>query len=375
MTMKFAVVEYNSKTGDIWRHTESRPNFLADPIREIDPTSFGCYVSALRGEHIPLAGLIVGSLSGASRLTIAYRQIIKRLTGSWPKRYSLEYLARFDAIMLVHQLSDAHELARAATRLRALYPKLTIIGVPTQPFGILRQKLESDHQARADFSTYLNACHVFISVVKATVPWYQKLTKTPVVYVPQPYPVAYASHHGKQRTIKDQTIIVAGVTQRDNIKLGQTVARLIQEQVPSIEILVPKVPDLALDTHNLGRARHRIIPFEEWQEHLDTLSRASLVINTDFTMTRGRVQVDCAAVGTPSLGSNSDGQQDLWPALAADTTTPIDSLVEHAVHLLRHPDAYTKAVQFARERLAKYDYEHAAARLEILVKTYGPQPS
>ena len=80
--MNFAVIEYASKTGDIWRHQPGKPNYLEDPAKVIDPTSFGCYVSALEGEHIPLTKLI-----GTSNL---YNRVVKKLTGSWPQNNSLD---------------------------------------------------------------------------------------------------------------------------------------------------------------------------------------------------------------------------------------------------------------------------------------------
>src|SRR5258708_5892814 len=117
--MKFAVIEYSSKTKKIWRHTKNRPNYLCDPIKEIDPTSFGCYVSALEGEHIPLTHLIIGDEVGL--ITKIYRKISKRLSGTWPA-YSIDYLSSFDALLVVYQLSAGHEMVSFLRQLRATYP-------------------------------------------------------------------------------------------------------------------------------------------------------------------------------------------------------------------------------------------------------------
>ena len=134
--MKFAVVEYSSKTGTIWKHTSNRPNYLCDPVREIDPTSFGCYVSALAGEHIPLTSCIIGKdIPLPIRI---YRKIIKRITGNWPSEYSLDYFRQFDALLVVYQISDGHELVRFLKRIKKIHPNCVLLGVPTQPYGILK---------------------------------------------------------------------------------------------------------------------------------------------------------------------------------------------------------------------------------------------
>lgn len=359
--MKFAVIEYTTKTGKIWRPTPERPNYLGDPIKEIDPTSFACYTTALNGEHIPLIGL-------ASVTKI--KKAIKHLTGSWPGNYSINYLKQFDTLMIVHQLSDAHEMERLVRRVKKELPHIFIIGVPTQPFGILKAKLEADPKQAAIFRRYMDSCNVFLTVVKSTSGWYEQQTRTPVIYMPQPYPGRYARQFFKARAEKQKLILVAGVTQRPDIKKGQLVAKELQKLFPDYEIVIPKVPEFQYDKINLTGARHRILPFEEWREHLKTLANVSLVINTDYTQTRGRVQTDCAAVGTPSLGANSDGQADLFPELASTPATPVEQLVTQGKHLLTDQGYYEAVAHEAQEKLRKYNYEESATRIMALVKTY-----
>src|SRR5688500_5830328 len=128
--MKFGVIEYSSKTGTVWRHRDDRPNYLAEPLREMDPTSFGCYVSAMQGEHIPLLGLITGRVNQVSPLQRFARRVTKRLAGSWPATYDLSYLAPFDALLVVHQISDGHEITAFVSRLKQEFPHICVIGVP-----------------------------------------------------------------------------------------------------------------------------------------------------------------------------------------------------------------------------------------------------
>ncbi|MEX2055176.1 MAG: hypothetical protein WD972_03250 [Candidatus Andersenbacteria bacterium] len=365
--MKFAVVEYSSKTGTVWRHTEERPNYLADPQREIDPTSFGCYVSAIKGEHVPLTGLILGPVAAVPPITQFGRRLYRKLTGRWPL-YSLDYLSRFEVLLFVHQISDAPEVVQALKRIRALYPSIIVLGVPTQPWGILQSHFDEDPAARQHLVDFMDNCHLFLTIVEETHAWYQKLTKTKVMYVPQPYPVEYASHHFQPREKKLKKILVAGVTQRDTITKGQLVARQLQQAFPDYTIVVPKVADLDYDATALVGSQYEVLPFEEWQQHLKTLSTVMLVINTDYTFTRGRIQVDCAAVGTPSLGSNSDAQRDLWPELAAGPQDSIETLVSLATRVLRDPTYYAAQVKHARDKLPAYNYPTSATRLASLVE-------
>lgn len=351
--MRFAVVEYSSKSNEIWKHTATKPNFLADPNTEIDATSFGTWVSILEGEHIPL-------LKFAKHKTL-WRKAAKRLTGSWPS-FSVNYFNRFDVLLIVHQLSDAHELVGFINKLKAQEKSPFIIGVPTQPFGILRAETEVNTEAKSNLINFIQACDQFISIDKATTNWYEKISGANAKYFPQPYPVKFAQHFAVSPEQKEKTIMVAGVTQRENIALGQKVAAALQKKFPEYKILVPKVADLDYDFKNLQNADYKILDFERWQEHLQTLAKTRLVINTDFIHTRGRLQMDCAAVQTLSLGSNSDAQLDLCPELAANSDTSLEKIISLGEKLLADDTYYRSLVEKVNEKISFYDYDNSRER-------------
>lgn len=365
--MRFAVVEYSSKTKRVWRHTPERPNYLCDPTHEIDPTSFACYVSALEGEHIPLTSLIVGS--NVNPLVRIYRKVMKRLTGDWPIEYDISYLKGFDVLLVVYQISDGHEMVRFVKKIREEHPTCVLLGVPTQPYGILRDYWDKASENIREIQSFMNACHVFITIVERTLPLWTKLTSTPVRYLAQPYPVEYASTRFRSREKKSNIIFVAGVTGRDEISKGQLVAVQLQKLFPSYRIQMAEVPGMEIDVTNLQGSTYDIIAFQPWQEHLSMLSRVMLVINTDYTQTRGRVQTDCAAVGVPSIGANSDAQDDLFPKLRAERETTIDQLVLQGKQLLSDASYYNEIVNTAKERLLQYNYTRSKERLEALVAT------
>ncbi|MEX0650093.1 MAG: hypothetical protein WD200_03765 [Candidatus Andersenbacteria bacterium] len=362
--MKFAVIEYSSKTGAIWKHTSERPNYLCDPVKEIDPTSFGCYVSALQGEHIPLLALIKPNF---------YKKVIKRLSGSWPGQYDLSYLEPFDALLVVYQISDGHEMVRLVKRLKKEFPDKVIVGVPTQPWGLLEIHWNKNPQAKSEIVDFMNACDVFLTIVKSTQERWQAMTKTPVEYLPQPYPVEYAERHFLSRERKDNVIFVAGVTDRPNIIKGHRIAKQLQQEFPEYVIHVTKIDGMPLDTSELEGSPYKVMPFELWQEHLWSMSKVKLVINTDYTQTRGRVQVDCAAVGTPSIGADSDGQIDLFSDLPADSKQTEEELLAQARRLLIEPEFYDAVAQKAKERLRACNYEESARRLTAVIQRFRQQ--
>ncbi|HLC49592.1 MAG TPA: hypothetical protein VJI96_04395 [Candidatus Andersenbacteria bacterium] len=363
--MKFAVIEYSSKTKSIWRHTAERPNYVCDPIHEIDPTSFGCYVSALEGEHIPLTSLIVGK--NVNPIVGIFRKIKKRLSGNWPLDYDISYLKSFDVLLVVYQLSDGHEMLRFIKKLRTEHPSCKVLGVPTQPYGILREAWDAKPESITEIKQFMDQCDVFLTIVKRTLPIWKKMSSVNIQYVPQPYPVEYACEKYRPRDKKSNILFVAGVTGRDSIAKGQLVAVQLQKLFPTYRIQMAAVPGMELDVKNLQGSSYDIIPFQPWQEHLSMLSRVALIINTDYTQTRGRVQADSAAVGTPSIGANSDAQDDLFPKLHAERETTVEQLVLQGKQLLNDSSYYNEIMQTAIKRLKEYDYKHSKKRIEDLV--------
>lgn len=373
--MKFAVVEYTSKSGGIWHHTADRPNYLADPDKEIDPTSFGCYVSAFEGEHIPLKGMITGSATPVNPLLSFGRRLFRKFVGRWPQGYDLSYFSQFDIVMVVHQISDGHEMTSFARRLSALNPRPFMIGVHTQPFGILQQYWEHNSAWLADFKQFMDSCDVFLTMVQSTVPAWKQLTSSPVVYIAQPYPADYAKKYWQDITAKKPILFVSGVTDRPNIAMGQMVARRLRLKFPQYSIHVTDTPGHTQDLSNLTAIPFTVQPFLPWVEQLQYLSQVKLVINTDFTQTRGRVQTDCAAVGTVSIGADSDGQVDLFPDFPATRETSIDQLVGQGELLLANDALYTQTATKARTLLDQYRYDRARQRLSELPTIYSKKQS
>jgi hypothetical protein len=359
--MSFAVVEYSSKSGDVWRHTPQRPNYLSDPSQEMDPTSFGCYVSAMQGIHVPLTRVI-----HASRFS--YR-LYRRLTGRWPVNYSLGLFSTVDHLLVVYEVANSQTILSFMRRVKKHYPKIKIIGVPTQPYGLLKMQWQENSAIISSLQSFISACDTFITIVKSTTDSWGEISDRPVVYLPQPYPVEYASALSKPLETKDPIIFIAGVAHRPQITLGHRLAAQLQRKFPDHVIHLTDTPDNDNDFSHLQGARYEIQPFLPWYQHLKYLSSVKLVINTDFTQTRGRVQMDCAAVGTPAIGADSDAQLDLFPHLAANPQTSWSDLTATATAILSSPDRYRRTVAYAAAKLPFYNYAQSALRLNKLYES------
>lgn len=354
--MRFACVEFTTKTGKIWRPTPERPNYLCDPIKEIDPTSFGCYTSALNGEHFPLTGLMYGSLEKPPSLLQRVRQDAARRSRGMFGPYDLSVLKRFDVLLVIYQLSNDDEIVRFVQRVREELPDITVVSSSSPSFGRLREEWKEDPERASRYQTFLNATHLNMNVCRATVPFYRLLTTTPSLYLPQPYPVEYALSQTQEISERRPIVYVAGDTVRPDILTGHLIAKTLQQRHPELLIRVTKTPEFPLNTAFLAGARFEVTPFQPWKEQLRLLASCRVVINTDLWWTRGRVPVDCAAAGVPCVGTTSDGQTELWPELTAPDSTNVDSLIALAERVLTDDTFRTTVVAKAQRRLAHYAY-------------------
>ncbi|MDO8512102.1 MAG: hypothetical protein Q7S57_02425 [bacterium] len=363
--MKFACVEYTTKSHKIWIPSEEHPNYLGDPLSEIDPTSFGSYTTAFNGQHVPLTGAILGQLDG-NVLQGLYQRLHWRLLATWGN-YSLGYFKNFDTLLVVYDWKRGNELAKFVKRLRATYPAMVIVGVPTQPFGQLRDQWRSGAEHLSSLIEFYNSCHAVLSIVRATVPYQQSLTKTPVVYIPQPYPAEYAQKSWREPADKESIIFIAGETSRPDILAGHLAAKEIQRQFRDSIIHVTATPDSPLNTQLLKGTIHEIVPFRPWRQYLPYLAGVKIVLNMDTWWTRGRVQADCAAVGTASIGGPSDAQTELFPELMVRDVEDFHTAIKLGTHLLGDNSFYSETTERARHRILSYNFENTVTRFTKLV--------
>lgn len=362
--MKFAVIEYETKTNKIWRHTNERPNYLCDPQNEIDPTSYGCYASALKGEYISLKGLIMESLENPPSFFQEAKFRLRKKQGI-KLNYSLDYLKKFDVVLALSHITENAVMTSFAEYFKETFPEKILLGSSPYPFGRLREAWREKTWYK-NYLRLIDACDIFINVHRQANDYQQLMTKTPVVYIPQPYPYEFAKRFFKKRGEKEKIIFCAGDTNRPDNLGSQIVAKEIQKKHPRYKIVLTEMPNFNIEP--LKKANFEAVPFYPWQKQLELLSKYYLVINLDIWFTRGRVQVDCAACGTPSLGINADGQIELYPDLTCADAKDIKKIIALGDRLIEDSQFYDEMQNKAIKRLAEYSYKKTAGRIENLIQ-------
>lgn len=361
--MKFACVEYSTKTGRVWQPTPEKPNYLCDPETEIDPTSFGCWTSALSGEHIPVNFLRRNqnphtlSYKLGRKLDLTMEKIQKK-----PVYRNLDYLKRFNLILfLVHSFSMPL-MADLIRKTKKVNPNAIYLGSIVSPLGMLREVWKKENEFRA-FKTFANNCDIFINVNRNAQDYLKLFLETKVVYFPQFYPFEYAHRFFKKREEKEKIILVAGETERTDNLAGQFAALQIQKKYPEFLIQVVDYPHSNIAPLKTAQARFEIIPFLKWQKNLKRLAKTYLVINMDQVWTLGRLQSDCAAVGTPSIGINANNQLEFFPELSIPDIAGIEQGIELAEKLISDPAFYQNIQQLASQKLSENNYAKSKEKL------------
>jgi len=366
----FACVEYSTKTGLIWRPTLGKPNYLCDPETEIDSTSFGCWTSALDGEHIPINFLRRSKNPRSLTYKLGRKKdlILEKINGQ-PIYHNLSYLKKFNLILfLIHSFSMPR-MADLVKRAKKINPKALIFGSIVSPLGLLRETWKKEKEFRA-FKKFADSCDIFINVNRAAQDYLESFLHTQVLYFPQFYPFQYARQFFKKREEKEKVILVAGETERIDNLAGQFSAVKIQKKHPEFLIQAVDYPNLNVAPLKIAKARFEMIPFLKWRENLKRLANIFMVINTDAIWTLGRLQSDCAAVGTPSIGINSNNQLEFFPGISVPDISGANQIFTLAEKLISDENFYCITQQKAVAKLAENDYEKSKERLEEIIKNH-----
>jgi hypothetical protein len=368
--MRFACIEYNTKSGAIWTHTAERPNFLADNKREIDATSYGTWTSALEGEHVPLSWFIEpkrGPGVGESfRIGLRIKFKLNARRGRPLIEFeNLDYAERFDAVLICFHPSGYRFMTELVQALRARFPKLVIIGThATFSLGRLREQWRSQEWF-SSLQTFMKSCDVFAVANREAIGYFSLMSSTPVEYLPQFFPLEYT----ESLNIKDQplekTIFVAGDTSRSDVVWGCLLAKEIQSRHPDYRVQV-------IESENFNQATLTGSDFEvlrklDWLEYLKTVARSRFLINTDVGWTNGRVQSDAAAMMTPCIGVNAGWQTELFPELSIPDVSGSEQGIAVAEKLITS-DSYRRSTsQYAFDKLSQWSYSSGSRRVLDLV--------
>jgi hypothetical protein len=368
--MRFACIEYNTKSGGIWAHKPELPNYLADHQREIDATSYGTWTSALEGEHVPLSWFIEAKrgpgVGEKYRLGIRIKLKLNARRGRPLIEFSnLDYADRFDAVLICFHPYGYKLMTELVQALRERFPKLVIIGThATFGLGLLREHWKSKEWF-SSFRTFMDACDVFAVANREAVGYLSLISETPVQFLPHFYPLEYALQFGSGDEPKDKTIFVAGDTSRGDVVWGCLLAKEIQSRHP--EFVIQVIGSESFNYVALEGSRYEVLPRTGWTEYLHTVAKSFLVINTDVQWTNGRVQSDCAAMMTPCLGVNAGWQTELFPELAIPEFEGSDQAMELADKLIASEDYYTSVSKFAFEKISGWSYPNGNRKVREVV--------
>jgi len=375
--LRFACIEFQTKSGTVWRG-DGPPNYLCDPSREIDPTSFGCWTSALRGEHLPVAALErPGPLArwrGAPSLAAVTGEIRPDRLRLWwcldrllprPSYSRVDRLEGYDLVLVTLHCLPVFRMVELLDAIHRLRSRPIILGALALPFHYFRETWGRADAYRA-FADFGARCDAFVSWHRQLVPYLQAVIPSPVVYLPLPYPVEHARTFGRPPGEKEPFVLVPGDTQRMDTVATFLAARELQRRRP--EILIRVVDTRPGNLGPLESTRREIVPRMPWQDYLRLAARARLVLSLDTTWTKGRVPTDAAAVTTPAIGANADSQIELFPDLVCADAVGLVRAVDLAERLCADVEFASGQCAPASRRLEAYGYEPWSRRLEELVR-------
>jgi len=377
--MKFACVELYTKSGKIWDGAREKPNYLCDPKTEIDNCSFGCWTSALGGEHIPLLWFKLRKLSNrihhnycAPRMSRfhygGYSMVSRLINKAFDKFHNLQYITKFDIVLIVVHDYSVREMAEFITNAKELRKKPIFLGALGNTLASFREALKNK-DAFKYFKIFIDNCDVFVNWGHKAIGEYLKLyTKTPVVTFPMFYPFEFTKSFFEPWQNKKKIIFVAGHTQRTDHVSSLLVAKKIQEQYPNFLIKTIRRPGQNLDP--LKGARFEVVPFLDWINYLKHTSKTCIIIDMDNTWTSGRVANDAAAVGTPCIGLNSGNQGRIFPDLTCLDVIDTKKGVDLGIKLVKDRKFYEKVQKKAFENLKTCSYENSVKRFQNMLKTH-----
>ncbi len=369
--VRFACVEWNTKSGGIWRPTPERPNYFCDQRREIDVNSFGCWTSALNGEHIPLHWFEDGKerpgvhepVSFPDRIKFSMRRRLKR-----PLRFkNLSYVKRFDVILVCHFLERHDDLLQFLKEAKSATPEVLFLGTHgTYNLGRVREWWRDPGWYRS-FAEFVNASDLFLIVNRAALGYLQLVSEKPIAYAPPFYPTEFAKSFYRPLEGKEKILYIAGKTDRLDIMASLLVARELQRRHPEFLIRLTDWGDMNLEP--LRGTHYEVLPRTAWQPYLQETAKAFMILNTDIWWTNGRVALDAAAVGTPCIGCNSNGQSECFPDLAVSDIEGVRKGIALAEQLMADPLFYREIQRKAMEKVESFSYENSRRRFETLVST------
>jgi len=379
MKIKFCTIEHTNKV--VWKYKQGQPNYLCDPDTEIDPTAYGCWVSAMQGENLPISFLRYGKKYKNNFWGKIYR-LQDKIAGRTLFR-NIKYLKKFNIILALAHRFNFQEIVDCLEEARKVNRKAFYIGVLGNCPGLIRQAILEKKNFQG-FIKFLKAVDLFINNYQEAQKYFELLSQTidsqnklgekknseKIVFLPQFYPFHFAKEFKKNYQEKEKIIHLAGPTDREDNLANQYVAVALQREFPEFLITIPNLDNLNIEPLKLARARYKVFPQMKWQDYLSELSRSFLVLNLDNIWTMGRVVADCAGVGTPCIGINATNQFKMFPSLRVEDMIGIQQAVILGKKLIEERKFYEHVVKYACEKVEEQNYKKRKRALIEILKRY-----
>jgi len=371
MKIKFCSIEHTTKS--TWKYQKGRPNYLCNSNKEIDPTSFGCWTSAFKGEHLSLEFLRFGH-NYRNNLFNKIHIAREKITGS--KIYkNIDYIKQFNVILVLLHKFSLSDMADFLSILREANNNAIILGSLAHCPGLIRKEIQNKKSFK-EFLQCLKKLDLFINVYPETQEYFEILAenltfklKEKIIPFLQFFPINFVKKFKQSYEKKEKIIHLAGPTDREDNLANQYIAIALQKKFPEFLITINQWENLNIEPLKLARARYKILPQMKWQDYLKELSRSFMVINLDNIWTLGRVVSDCAGVGTPCIGINATNQFRMFPKLRIDDIAGLKKAIELGERLIQEKVFYQETVDYAKEKIEKHGYKkRKRALLKVLTE-------
>lgn len=363
--MRFANILPHTKAGNIWDAAKEGPNYLGDP-KIVDPAGISCVTSALGGKNVPLLWFKLRKIPNriwhnclAPRMSRfhygGYVKITELMNRAFQKFHNLDYLTKFDVVLVNVSVRSFREMAMFVTAARKLRKRPIIVGAIDSTFGDFRNALRNKDNFKY-FKIFLDKCDVFMTyyIHEAIADYLKFYTDTPIVHVPQVYPFEFAKSFYQPHEKKEKIIFVSGHSRRVDDIFSLLVAKKIQRAYHEFSIEMIRRPLENIEP--LKGAGYKLVPPTKWQDYLKYSSKTYMIIDMDTAWTWGRVASDAAAVGTPCIGLNSGAQSRLFPDLTCSDITDANKVFGLATKLIENRKFYEMVQRKAFKKLEEYSY-------------------
>lgn len=297
--------------------------------------------------------------------------------GVWMDILKIPYISRIEEAgnydVIIRTLWIEATVNGWSKMIRDKFPAVKQIGLSDHPLSTHISKMDAPTQIA--YLADLQHLDGVLALTEEEREWYQTaLPATPVIKAGLPFP--FETYEARYAQFKDseRKYIGLGVGAADpdrNFISSWLVFNRLKLEYPELKGVFLSVPenllkycvylaDMSTDVFIQERS--------DMSDFYDTLAQCKLVINLADRNTPGRVQAEGAFLGVPVIGSDRlELQRELFPDLAVSPYS-LEQATGIAKFLLEHEPMVFEKVEYAREKLQRYNYAASKRKFNKLLK-------